>query len=1305
MPQADGPKRGSAKRSQNHQRAKQVRADRREAQAPALSPGRSHQIGADVRAPIIRRKSRPAALLDQLDYKPKKAGVQGPGGKTVKRTRSLDAAIQQLQQHAIETLARNRGAGRLDSQEEQVDTLKSLGVLDGVGDIEKRIQAQQARTAAELAAQRRAADSDRLKKVFGKDYDISKAGTKTGGAAPDLGGLFNKTAAGEFVKTVGKEVYDNPVSTGEDIAKSLASTPAALYEVATHPAHGLDMIAKDYSHRYGDLAKGDYEGFRQRVKEEGAAGEVLDAAGLVGGGAAVTGRILQKAASAGKLGERLGEVANAERVVKVAGGVDKVRAPHPNLFKNIGAEALHTRRASKLAKRVDRGKADALEAAAYDEGAVVKGFKPARERAMKMVPARLQARANVDLKIRNRALEAQMHRDLHRGLSKKERRGYRYAIEFGIKTPKQARELLKKHLEEIHGYRDKEIASLEAEGSKHLPSYKGAEDKELVWLIQHADEVFTPELRAVADKHIGLAQSMAEVDPSVGSKRGRMRASMAQAYILDLEKELNPTKKESKAAQRGYEDALAKLEEAKLDFATAPTPEARATAGARVDALKAELDTHAKTLLKGETDAQYLARVAEAADNADLAPGGYFPHEREARGQNANFASGRGDTANAPARTTSGIWMRRGVASTHPSVLARGLLKNQKRAVNWNLVDDVARSTALKWSLNEGKGLTVSKAMEELRKRGLNPDNYVLHSPKRLRELRKVADEHHTRDVVDEDPTLQSAEASKALEGIDQHSEELKHDYRTDGGRFTDTKVLVYPKEVMSELHGGLSPDGKYGRRWDVAKGKVSRILLANPAWLQFQIGANALQAGIAGVGPGTYVKLRKFYAGLTPEERRAFDSAIGVHPFFDEQRRLGVTAQGSRLYNAWSALKDTELYRTVHKGNPFDLIFRGDNLNNTTFRRAVLYNRARRAAYKRMGEDASGLLRLQHHFLDRGSVDEVAKAILNDPVKLEEMAETVNRYMGDYMTFTHNERRYMQRYVMFYGFMRFAVRFTFATLPIEHPIMLAIGAQMGRMQYDELKDIFDGEPPPWEIGNYYSPDGSEKVAIKRMSPLFNAMDWVGGGADPLSTAMGSLPPFFTIAINQFAGKNVALDQPYTVDGKPSVPYNRKAIGKENRAQIALGEALRLSPYYRILEKSGLHIGPIDIKPLRGRQTSDSTLLRPEPMQFPGTTMDSYIRERQNEEQIQRENERGSELGIAHAFLPALGEDGQKAIDSAKRHREQDAKKKGKTKGPAEKLQELIDNSMKRAKVQVEYQITGGKDPNKAIDDALGVGG
>ena len=227
------------------------------------------------------------------------------------------------------------------------------------------------------------------------------------------------------------------------------------------------------------------------------------------------------------------------------------------------------------------------------------------------------------------------------------------------------------------------------------------------------------------------------------------------------------------------------------------------------------------------------------------------------------------------------------------------------------------------------------------------------------------------------------------------------------------------------------------------------------------------------------------------------------------------------------------------------------------------------------------------NRLLGRNPADRILEA-MKDPRLFEEHAQAVRDYLGDYSTYTAKERRTLGRFTMFYGFTRYALRLAFYTMPVKHPIMTAIGLELGKLHDDELHRLFGEDVPVWEQGSAFI--GGRKFALERMNPFFNAIQYQGPGS---LLQVGS--PFAAIAADQIAGKNIAFDRLWRVGGSTAYVIHGKDVSYGDRGRIALASLLRLSPYFRLAEKTGI---PGVAAPLRGAQSDTSSLVFPEPTQY-----------------------------------------------------------------------------------------------------------
>lgn len=1030
-----------------------------------------------------------------------------------------------------------------------------------------------------------AAPGDVINIVYGTgsgDHGGSRAATSSLGGVP----MVATGGPAKVAKNVGFAIAEDPKhqvpKLATDTAKSVIAIPAGLADFATHPKRSVEAMAKDYARRYGDLAKGpDGERrFRERLRKEGVAPEVMDlAAGLSTGGATV-GRAAQTAAKAGVLGKAAERIAGQpRRLLRVSGG-EAVEQP---LSRNLGRNAV------RKAKDSARAKVQAARAAREDAPAIVREAQARGE----VTPIRLrkadkQARRQVARRkgLAVQRMKAEQHAEVHAGaarnlsrLSKREQDAFAYAMKLGLPADsKVAVRRLVKHRDDIKVERAKRPDLHVSKHTDELPVI----DR----LIAEADKGFTDRVGQVVKVERKRAERVALGDPGVDPVQAQLRRYAPQAEHLGVVRK------------------------------------------------------------KGETNAQFLRRVKQAAKQEGLQRPGYFASEKRPEGVFSTFAVGGTKAIQAP-KAYTGELFRTGRENTAADAYTRGIAQNIKRKYNWNTVADNFEAHSFDW----GRDKTIGELKDELERRGIDPGSVAFWNPRKYRDLRKNADGLNEPDMLNEpgNPHLQDALTHSTLSGMSS----VPSDFKSTKG------WAVVPKTVYDEIMADTRPSGKYARSWDVAKGKASRVLLANPAWLQFQVASNALLTGLAGTGPIDVVKAQAWWRRLSPAERDAIEPYIGVARWYDDQTHLGASAN-NRMVNAYRAMKRTSFYQQARKANPLDLLFRGDNAQNNAFRKAVLYSQAKRDAYRRMGQNAAAMQKLQDRIAGLFTLGpkEQLKAVVRDQRAIEQHAQHVLDFLGDYSTYTASERRLLGRSVMFYGFLRYSLKFTFYTMPVGHPIMSSILAQVGRLHTEELQRLFgqDVEVPPWEWGSYFTADGATKIPLARLNPFVNASQYVDFGSNRLKpeSVVSFLPPFVQMAFDQVAGKNVAFDRPFTVDGSGSYVMKAGELGASQRARILVSDVLNLSPAYRVIEKTGLP----GVDPLAGKQTDTSSLLFPDPVVYSTRTADSRKRAAENREDARRELARPV---LREELLPLAGQEGTVTIRKARRFAE-DQKPKPKRK-------------------------------------------
>jgi hypothetical protein len=911
--------------------------------------------------------------------------------------------------------------------------------------------------------------------------------------------------------------------------------------------------------------------------------------------------------------------------------------------------------------------------------------------------ARSSGAAFMAMRIEQGEIEKMFRKELAE-LSETEREAFFYSLRFGIRTPEQARTLLPEWRTRILNMREEMV-----QGKSEFGDISGDmwhvfdEIPNIEQLLRDADNAFTPRLAEFSERMRRLAREKGLMDPTLNGDRLKMRMAEigAQGRMVGVHLE---------------------------DFAEDPLKPTR-----------------------GEKQA-YIKAVEEKRRELGLAQAGFFRGERRPRRPNADRAVG-GTQAVLPDKQLKFRLIDYGASDTDPEVFLRGVMGNIKRRYNYNKVADVANMVGSRTYRN----MTATQILDAIEAGDVNPNDSVIWNPRvynrRLEEMDQVIAEAERKAVQDAlleergisanpftrniDPKTTAGKrkltreanmlADDAISDLDTPDGQARvHTALTDSawtpddlaryeaeralgpGRNTPAAdyersgFMVIPKAAYNEIFAATKPSGAKMRTLAIAQGKVSRVLLANPVWLQFQFASNALLTGlVSGTGPVSIIKAQIWWNKLPEEVKRAVSPYVGIHRWYDPQNKLGA-AQYSGMFakplndltNSFRGLKTTEFWQKGSDANPLTVILKGDNAQNNWFRRAVLYNSLKREAYRQMGEDMGQAMRIQTQIMDSVTglgPEEAMRKLLSQQDKIEEHAQYVDSILGNWNTYTNWERRVLGRFVMFYGFLRFSTKLTFYTMPVQHPITSAIMLKLGEMQRDELRRIFGADIPYWEIGNYYKNNGDNtRLEVARINPFFNlysaflgtTREQLTSAEDPTSyAALGPVnetivydlnpefqgldprsmfafvPPYLTIVADQITKSSNALGgKPWTSDGSPAWDKpNDSNIGAADRLQILLNQMFRLSPYYRALEKTGLpgKEPNTPFGPLRGKQTSDSSFFAPNPVKYSQRDVRSRRKARKNQKLI-REQQKSAKKDVGELLGPVwIGTPGKPRIESA----------------------------------------------------------
>ena len=888
--------------------------------------------------------------------------------------------------------------------------------------------------------------------------------------------------------------------------------------------------------------------------------------------------------------------------------------------------------------------------------------------------AKISSREFVAMRLAQKNLDKQFSTELKK-LSQQEKDGFFYAMSLGIRTPEQAREVLPAWRDRILRERKAATAKMSEEdmvGGAIWDNFN--EVPKIEALIKNPEAAFTEKLAQFTDMADREARRVGKLDPSLNRFQMAVRERGVQAQQLGV-----------------------KIEDY-ADDAANPT--------------RAEREN-------------WIRAVEVARKEQGLAKGGFFRGELRDRQPYAVRAVG-GSQAVLPDKQFKGILAKYGAGNTDPEVFVRGLMSNIKRRHNWNKValayeavsDPLYRNMDFKF---------IQRAVEA---GDLDPKSFALWNPKKYRQEMDMMDEAFA-DAARNDPEggralglsdelEQGPQGSpedgqtrvySALNAATEDGPTALARYAYDNSVYADSKWNVIPLAAHKEIMSSTKPSGAFLRSVGILQGKFSRVLLANPVWLQFQMVSNAFLTGLVdGTGPIAIIKAQKWWYGLPPEVRNAVEPYVGIHRWYDDQNKLGAAEfKGgdigvgrlslNSLVDSYRGLKETRAWNP--NVNPLTAMFRADNAQNNFFRRAVLYNSIKREAYRNMGRDMGQMRRIQAQVMDfgKGKVGdkEAMMKLLTNQKSLERHAEHLDSVLGNWMTYTNAERRVFSRGVMFYGFLRFSTKLTFYTMPMGHPIMSSILLKLGQLQRDELRKMFGVDVPFWEIGNYYGTDGwlvpkGMRIQAARINPFFNAYGILLGptrereaqkgepsftidgsqgpmkfatkpefqGLDPASIVQ-YMPPYFGMALDQITHMKTGMGRkPWTINGNPAYQTaENDYVGTKDQLQVLVNDVLNLSPYYRALEKSGI---PGVVKPLRGKQTTDSSLLFPNPVKYSGKTKPSKELIKKNQTLINREGRNFKDEIAGSLFTPVVGTDGKPKIDSARAFAKQQTKKTNKKK-------------------------------------------
>lgn len=600
--------------------------------------------------------------------------------------------------------------------------------------------------------------------------------------------------------------------------------------------------------------------------------------------------------------------------------------------------------------------------------------------------------------------------------------------------------------------------------------------------------------------------------------------------------------------------------------------------------------------LKPAMDHAYAEHVQNVAAQRGFPQAGYvkdYAHQAqvEARG---SMALG-GESAASKVKRSELSLLKTGRADLSPRAYVQSLNESIKRQANHDLVQEQAAVHSLTTSPEEvaaatGRAVALDKLTPNdwravLERRGWDTGSWALWRPGMFSDAFK------------------RLEGDASASGAARASADQVKGALADGFQETwpakDTQAArvrgVYP--IPQEAYRAItSHSGKAGRGLDKFMGGQAYALLGfNPQWEQFQIAANGLLAGLDTLGnPVPFFKQRGIWQqAFSPEARQYAEELFGSGVGHAHTRRvnMGGTISDTGLVGAGRAWREAAGIRYRHlkgkvpgyrrvDGNP---LFQLDTAQTNYFRRVVLTNEVKRAAFRQIQRDAgtlNALLARVHHVFTLGPMDQMRR-IVDDPQLFAAALKKTDDILGNYVRYTYKERAGLGRFVLFKGFMRYALRTAFYTAPVKHPIIASIVLKLAQLHKNEVDQLLGGQAKPWDYGRLFfssaSPlsllpfgvsqvpghKGLYSLDLGRMSPTVSPITDAASQGDIRRAFAPFFSPLAQSAVGLYAGVNPFTHQPLTLHGQTTPVKN---VGVLSALQVMLHDAINSTPPGRLLQ-------------------------------------------------------------------------------------------------------------------------------------------
>jgi hypothetical protein len=622
----------------------------------------------------------------------------------------------------------------------------------------------------------------------------------------------------------------------------------------------------------------------------------------------------------------------------------------------------------------------------------------------------------------------------------------------------------------------------------------------------------------------------------------------------------------------------------------------------------------------------------------------------------------------ADAKRWMGVLQKAGYRSTDPELVLRALAKPVRDFFSQQNVNDFQRRFGVQLPRKDMTGREVHQWLADS---GRNPNHYeVMHLGKLRQELVDRSQAEHLAHL-DSDP-----EAHAHAE--QQMWERAGHIPASD----TTKGASLINKAAADEMRASFKNVSAAGRIAGKMKGTMSKYMLGTSLpWLSTMSAMTyPVQSLMGGAGAANLVAALKRYGKMTSLEKAKFDERFGVDsPYrasthgFDTQHMASTLPHNLQgLADTLKAAHQSPTGQLLSKANPLkavaDQVLKMERGPRRYARINVAMKGIKNEAVRQMITEMHGAQTALNKFelgtkklvyTGRMPPERFVQKALDNTKAMEDVMAHVNNALGEWKNTTAFERNTLNKYVMFYPWLRYSLKLAAHTLPAHHPLLYAAALKLGTWEHKNLTELLGTEPG---VGTIYLGKGQPNVPaekrqfselnVKQANPVLNtALSAIGGEPSEL---LDVLPPYMTSAVSWIVNRNLST-------GKPL-----KGAGLEESKGIKKGRPAILPFMFHENVEEPFGLARIAAKQLTGGrpQSAESAPLLglEKPVQY----------SRRTESKIARERGKGSLLSnLLQELFPIVPHSGGNALatkisieraeakEAAKKARKEAARKNG----------------------------------------------